>query len=142
MPLKDGSLTKRETDFVDRYVATGSRAQAEKEAGYVPGGGRHVLYRPEIQARIVAEQQARVVMEGVPLAIDTLLQAMRAEKAPWSARITAAKIIMDKGLPTEDGARGKELHEMTPEEIAQAIANLEGMAATMAKPIPEGDVFG
>lgn len=141
MPLKTGEMTKGETAFLAAYVELGDRAKAERRAGIAAGTGWRILARPAIQAQLVERQVTRVTSELLPLALDTLKEIMSNARAPAAARVQAAKIVVDRGLPAGEDGRTKELHEMTPDELAQAIATLEGQAAALARPVPQGGVF-
>lgn len=147
MPFKDGSLTRGEKAFIDSYSEHGDRKKAEKAAGFRPGSGYAVLARPEIQKQIVQHQTARLTSDALPAAVETLIEIMQNKKAPAAARVQASKVVLDRALPVDGSGKLKELHEMTPEEIAQSIATLEQKASAMAKdvtpdPSPEkGGIF-
>lgn len=147
MPRKDGSLTRSETLFLSEYAKHGDRQRAERKAGLAANGGYHVLARPEIQKRIVQEQVARLTSDALPLAVGTLVEIMGNSKAPAAARVQASKVVIDRALPSGADGATKELHEMSPEEIAASIAKLETMAIEKAKDITppseqEGGIFG
>jgi hypothetical protein len=141
VPLPSGDLTRGEQAFVAAYADTGDRAKAEKLAGIPAGTGYRIMARPEIAKRITERQTARITCELLPIAVDTLLDVMTNAKSPAAARVQAAKIVIDRALPVDDRGVPKDLAEMTPEELAQAISTMEGMAAAMAKPVPNGGIF-
>ena len=144
MPQKDGTLTRAERAFIASYAAHGSREKAEKDAGLRPRSGYDVLARPEIQKRIIATQTAKLTGEALPIAVDTLISIMQNAKAPAAARVQASRVVLDRAMPTGEDGRVKDLHELTPEEISQAIATLEAQAASVAKDVtpPDSDIFG
>lgn len=142
MPAKNGALTLKEKNFLVAFAKHGDRRKAEQAAAIAAGGGYQILARPEIQKRIVAEQTARLTYDALPLAVETLVSVMRSDKAPAAARVQASKIVLDRALPTDGTGNHKELHEMTPDELAAAIATLEGQAAAMARPVNEPDQGG
>ena len=135
MPLKSGRLTEREEKFIDSYVIHGDRERAERDARLAPRGGYQILARPEIQRRVLAEQAARLTCDALPVAVSTLIEIMQNKKAPAAARVQAAKVTIDRAMPQAEGGQHKEIHEMTAEEIAQAINTLEAQAAAAAKPV-------
>lgn len=141
MPLPSGDLTRGEQAFVAAYADVGDRAKAEKIAGIPAGTGYRIMARPEIAKRISERQLARINCELLPVAVDTLLDVMTSAKSPAAARVQAAKIVIDRALPVDDRGAPKDLSEMTPEELAQAINTFEGMAAAMAKPVSEAGIF-
>ena len=143
MPLKNGNLTPAETRFVAKFGETGDRAKAAKHAGISQSGSYAILARPEIQRRIVAQQSARLTADALPIAVATLIEIMQSSKAPASARVQASKVVLDRAMPTGEDGRPKDLHELTPEEIAASIAALERAASDIAKDVtpPKGDIF-
>lgn len=145
MPRQDGTLTRGETKFIEAYSEHGDRKKAEKAAGLALNSGYAVLARPEIQKQIVQRQTARLTSDALPTAVETLIEIMGNKKAPAAARVQASKVVLDRALPVDGGGRLKELHEMSPEEIAQSIAQLEQKAAHMAKdvtPDPQAETGG
>ena len=60
---------------------------------------------------------------------------MGSEKAPAAARVQAAKVVLDRTLGSAGESQTKDVHEMTPEELAQAISTLEAQAAKLATPV-------
>lgn len=138
MPRKDGSLTIFEERFLEHFSKFEDRRAAEKHAGLRENGGYEVLARPEILRQITARQSAILAAEGAPIAVRTLVSIMESKRAPASARVQAAKIVLDRAMPNEEAGREKQLHEMTPEEIAERIARLEGMAAARARDVTAG----
>lgn len=141
MPLNTGQLTRGEQAFIAAYADTGDRAKAEKLAAIPAGTGYRMMARPEVMKRIQERQIARINCELLPVAVDTLLDVMTSAKSPAAARVQAAKIVIDRALPVDASGAPKDLTEMTPEDLAQAISTMEGMAAAMAKPVPSGDIF-
>ena len=141
MPLKDGSMTRGEREFAIAYAALGNVALAEKKAGIAVNHGYAVLKRPEVQREIVAQQTARMTAEALPLAVQTLINVMGSDKAPAAARVQAAKVVIDRTLGAGEGGQAKEIHELTPEELAMAISKLEAQAASMATPVSAPDPF-
>ena len=141
MPRQNGELTVQEQSFVDAIATTGDVAYALKAAGYK--GARNasqVLKRDAIQRAIVQTQQMRLVNEALPAAVACILEIIRNPKAPAAARVQAAKLTFDRVLPAHADGSTKEPHEMTPEELAQAIDKLESIAAGKARQIePQSD---
>ena len=136
MPIKTGALTPQEEKFVQALADSGDPAYAFKKAGYK--GSRnlsYVLKRPAIQAAVVQTQQARLTSEALPCAVNTILEIMRNPKAPAAARVQAAKLTFERVLPAHSDGSAKEPHEMTPEELAQAIDKLESIAAGKARQV-------
>lgn len=133
MPRKSAALKASEERFVEHFSEHGSREEAEAAAGMAPGSGYDMLARPEIRKMIVQRENAVLLGDALPLAMSTIIEIMQNSKAPASARVQAAKIVLDRAMPQDEVGREKELHEMTPEEIAERIARLEGLTAALAR---------
>lgn len=138
MPYRDGSLTPKEKTFVAVYAETQDRVKAEQEAGLAPRSGYQVLARPDIQAEI-ARAIAAEMHDLSTIAANRLRYLLTADKVPAQVLFNAVKYTLDRVLGETGAPSTKELHEMTPEEIGQAIATLETQAAAMAKPVNSPD---
>jgi len=151
VPLKSGRLTPTERQFAAAYAATGDRTYAATKAGFkAPSVSAHqCLSRPAVLAEIARVQRERLYNEALPLAVNTLQAIMSDEKAPAGARVQAAKVVLDRTLGSVDEGQRKELHEMTHEEIQEALARLRAEVEERARPRLElqpqpgsPDVFG
>lgn len=152
MPLKNGRLTPQEREFSRVVAATRDPAYAAKKAGYRgSAASSEVMARPAIQSEIARIQTERLFSEALPLAVNAVVSILQSETAPAGSRVQAAKLVFDRTLGTDEAGKRKEPHEMSPEELAAAIAALKRLAADRAKPIidaeasddePEEDVFG
>ena len=110
-------------------------------AGVGEGYGYRILARPEVQAEIRQREQSRLVAEGLPAAVGALIEVVKSQKAPAAARVAAAKVLLDRTLGSQGEGAAKDMHELTPEELAKEISKLESMAAAMAKPVSGPDPF-
>lgn len=145
MPDLKGRLGSQEAVFAKVFAETGNKALAAKEAGYSQPhtAASKALSRPGVQAEIARIQQEMLFSDILPLAVQVHKQILADERTPAGARVQAVKLAYDRTLGSQDGGNAKEPHEMTPDEIAEAIAKLEQAAASKAKPIeqPEASVF-
>lgn len=141
MDLQRPNLTRGQRAFAEAFARLGNREAAEQEAGLTPGYGYKLLLRPDVQSEIIAREHARLISEGLPAGLDALIEIARSTKAPAASRVAAGKALLDRALPIMGEARQKDLHELSPDEISKAIANLEGMAASMATPVSAPDPF-
>lgn len=82
---------------------------------------------------------AHVRTVGIRAAYDAALAMTRDPKTPAGVRVTAARLIADiagyLGGAGDEGA-GKEMHEMTGDELRAYTAKLEAQAATMRQAMP------
>lgn len=154
MPLKNGKLTRVERKFSETYAATGDATYSGTKAGYALPHARasEALQRPAVQAEIRRIQTERLFKDALPLAVTTLCSIMADERQAAGARVQASKIVLDRTLGDAGAASAKEPHEMSPDELAKAIADaklraaaLEHVAADRAKPIldhePQPGIF-
>jgi len=141
MPKRGGRLTPKELKFIAHAARGDSPQEAARRAGYSSAvtTGYQVAARPEILAAIKREQAAKLVQEGLPIAIATLIELASDGKQPGSVRIQASKVIVDRGLGSDDPAARKDPSEMTREELDRAIEALKRKAADAAKPIIDVD---
>lgn len=123
MPLKTKRFTSQQARFIEASAAGMKPVDAAVRAGYaVPKiQGYQALAKPEILEAIRREQAAKLVQEGLPVAINTLITIARDEKQPANARIAASKVIVDRGLGADDPAAGKSPDQMTADELQRAI---------------------
>lgn len=139
MPLKSGKMTPQERIFTKAYAASGDAATAALKAGYARQDQGYVVARRSGVAEEVRKLAlARLTSEALPIAVATLIEVMTDKNQRGSARNMAAKIVIDRTLGEKGGADGKEAHELTGEELARAIEDLEREAAARAKPVNPG----
>lgn len=141
MPRKGGKVTQKEIKFIALAARGDSPVEAARRAGYSSPStaGYQVAARPEILAAIKREQAAKLIQEGLPIAIATLIELAGDTKQPGSVRIQASKVIVDRGLGADDPAARKDPSEMTREELDRAIEALKRKAADAAKPILDAE---
>lgn len=137
MPLKDGKMTKQERAFAATFAVTGDKTYSATVAGYGSPRvrGHDVAQRPAVQAEIARQQQEILFSQALPAAVKCLIDIAGDVKAPAGARVQASKVILDRTLGLDEALKGKEPHEMTPEELAKAIDALERVAAERARQV-------
>lgn len=137
MPLKSGKMTKPEKAFSAHYASTGNATYSAAAAGYSSPQPRssELLQRPAVQEEIRRQQVARLFQEALPAAVQCLVSIMTDAKAPAGARVQASKVVLDRTLGDKEEGQRKEPHEMSADEIAKAIDELERVAASRAKSI-------
>lgn len=140
MPLKNGRLTNVERRVAEQMALTGSPAAAAAKLGITERGAYAAIARPAVQAEIARQTQEQLFSDILPLAVAAHKRLLSDPRTPAGAVVQAVKLAYDRTLGAEDGGRSKEPHEMTPEELAQAISTLERVAADRAKPVQLGQV--
>lgn len=137
MPSRSGRLGPKEVAYAKYMAATGDKHYSAAKAGYadpVVGAHRNEK-RPAVHAEIARIQTDRLFNDLLPAAVNCLQEIITSPKAPAGARVQAAKLVMDRTLGGDDARNGKEPHEMTGEELANAINQLERIAAERARPV-------
>lgn len=130
-------MTVTERRIAEAYAMTGDKRYAGYAAGVSPISGttNKALQRPAVQAEVARIQQERLFSEALPAAVQCLISIAGDVKAPAGARVQASKVILDRTLGLDEALKGKEPHEMTPEELAKAIDALERVAADRARQV-------
>lgn len=151
MPLKNGKLTPKERAFSGYMARTDDKTYAATRANlsYPQQAAQKMMEKPAVRAEIMRQQEDMLYSEILPLALQVHKKILADDKTPAGARVQAVKLAYDRTLGANDGGQTKEPHEMTPEEIAQAIGKLEDAAAAKARPVhrqvtieqPKADVF-
>ena len=129
---------------------TDDTAYAGMKAGYNSHTAAwKATQRPAVQEEIRRIQVERLFQEVLPLAVKVHLAILADDKTPAGARVQAVKLAYDRTLGDPNNAESKQAHEMSPDELAKAIADaklraaaLEHVAADRAKPIIEHDKPG
>lgn len=137
MPRKGDQITYAEQRIADVMAGKVNRTYLAAAAGVSPTSGAvdKALARPAVQEEIRRQQVARLFQEALPAAVQCLVSIMTDAKAPAGARVQASKVVLDRTLGDKDEGQRKEPHEMSAEEIAKAIDELERVAASRAKPL-------
>ncbi|KAA2235577.1 hypothetical protein [Salinarimonas soli] len=140
MPLKSGRLTPQEQTFAAVVASTGDTNYAAAKAGYAhPAQNAHkLMQRTAVVDAIVEEQRIRLQNEALPAAVSCLISLVTDQRAPAGARVHAAKVILDRTLGAQATDSPKEPWEMSGEELARAINELEKLkheAAVRSKPV-------
>lgn len=135
MPRKGGKVTAQERAFIKHMAATNDKTYAATKAGYRQPEtvGHIVAAKPAIKAEIAREQTEKLFSELLPLAVTVHAKILADDKTPAGARVQAIKLAYDRTLGQSDAAAGKEPHEMTPEEIAKALAQLQTSADALKR---------
>lgn len=150
------NLTRRQRAFAQAFASTGHAAEAAAKAGFAGRqGGSEALAKPHVQAEIARIQTERLFNEVLPLAVQVHIDLLTSPTTPAGAKVQAVKLAYDRTLGVEGADKTKQPHEMTPDELAKALAEaklkaaaLESVQADRARPIveleaePEGDIFG
>jgi len=121
-----------------QFAATGDLTYSSAKAGFAsPSGGGNALARPEVAAEIQRLQLARIQNEVLPLAVSRHLALLKDTEVGGQTLNRAIEMAYKYGLGGDRDGAGKEAHEMTAAELAEAIATLRRAAADKAKPVIE-----
>ena len=135
MPYKNGRLTATERLIAKSVALVGNAGAAAIRAGVTERGVEMALTRPAVQAEIARQHEEMLFRDILPLAVAAHKRLLTDTRTPAGATVQAIKLAYDRTLGAEGAGQSKEPHEMTPEELAQAIAALERVAFDRAKTV-------
>ena len=105
-----------------------------RSTSFKPGQSGNPHGRPKrretIEARRVVADVKAAARELTPVAMDTLEKAMTDQRAPWSAKITAAIAVLDRGWGKPEqtvSANVSVFDQMTDDEQKTMLAALEAL---------------
>jgi hypothetical protein len=154
MGNKASRFTGMERKFVEIMARVNDAVYAADKAGYKHPDvqGHQIAARPHIRDATFASVQKFLRDQGAAIGVYTLAELAIDEKMPAGVRrAAAADLAKLSGVGVEDQANGKELHEMSLDELRANAQKLERQRDAMmkaisdqAKPIVEheDDVFG
>lgn len=144
--LQGADLTLKQRSFVVTLVRQGcTPTQAARTAGYVdPKVSAYDLLRsPHIQAAVRFERSRYVMSDLANIATGTLREVMTDKQAPASARVQAARTVLEMagelGRGKSDADEDRPLSEMTADELTRMIDKWQDERAALAKPIDQDD---
>lgn len=140
-------LTLTQANFVRALVRTGTNpTKAAEMAGFAAPktAGYDMMRLPHVTAAIAFERQRYISGELANIATGTLKAVMEDKAAPASARVSAARTVLEMagnlGKNKVDADGDKPLSEMTPEELASMIDKWSEERAQAAKPLASDEV--
>lgn len=131
--LRGAELTQMQRSFVTALVRQGCNpTQAARIAGYsTPRTAAYDLLRnPSVQTAVAFERNRYVSCELANIATATLKEVMVDPAAPASARVAAARTVLemagDLGRNRQDADDDRALSEMSAEDLTRLIDCWEG----------------
>lgn len=135
-------LTDKQQAFIQCLVIDGkSQTESARIAGYAmpKNAAWDLLRNPKVHTALRLYRQTVYNGELASLSVRTLKNVMADPDASASAKVSAARtalelagdISKDKG----SGIEGKQLHELTPDQLAGLIDKLEQEKAQVAKDV-------
>lgn len=148
MPDKKGRLNSMEKAFIRKMAEPKSATVAAAEAGYkAPRAAGWKLLQNEMIVNAVRSEARKFLDEKAgPAAVYTLTSIMLDDAQPSGSRVKAAETLGKwSGMAGDQEGAGKELHEMTADELRDHIARMETRRQAMeraladqARPVLEG----
>lgn len=133
------NLTDQQQQFVHHLVTSGCNpTEAARAAGYaVPKQEAYRLTRlPHVQSAIRSERERLISAHGANVALSTLMEIMKDQAAPASARVGASRTMLEvAGLFDKAGrdvTSGKSMSEMTVDELQATVAKLDSQMGGLA----------
>jgi hypothetical protein len=148
LPLKNGKLTPQERKFAQAVAETGDTMHAARAAGikHPQAHAARMAAREAVQRAVLDIQTARLVNDLLPIALNTLASIMADERAPAGARVSAAKVTLDRSFKLVEEQPDDEQHMWDADRLRQHIDKLERVQRELARPTldlqaVEGGVF-
>lgn len=155
MANKAGRFNPMQREFVKVMARVNDATYAATKAGYKnpTQRGSEMMAKPAIQDATFASVQRFLKDQGAAIGVYTLAELAIDEKIPAGVRRAAASDLAKlSGVGVEEASAGKELHEMSLDELRANASKLERQRDAMlraigdqAKPVIEQakeDVFG
>lgn len=139
MPRRGGHLTPMERVFVKHLASTNDATYAAAKAGFSAPAkqGSELAHKPQLVAEAQRLALADLTGKILPLAVKRHMAMLNDNGVTGQTLNRAIEMAYKYGLAIDNGAAGKEPHEMTAEELAQAIDALKRAAMDQAKPVLE-----
>lgn len=144
--LQGADLTLKQRSFVITLVRQGcTPTQAARAAGYVdPKVSAYDLLRsPHIQAAVRFERSRYIMSDLANISTGTLREVMTDKQAPASARVQAARTVLEVagelGRSKSEADEDRPLSELSAEELTRMIDKWQDERVTLAKPIDDND---
>lgn len=142
-------LTPMQREFARHMARTGDREYAAAKAGYASPrvAGWKLLENPEVELATRELQQHFALDKAGAISIVTLVEVATGKAFPAGARVSAAKELRQmSGIGVDEAPSGKDLSDMSPEELRRFIDAGERRVETMkraladqARPVLEHD---
>jgi hypothetical protein len=140
--IKKSDLTFKQQSFVSYLVAENKNpTEACRLAGYsYPKETAYKLTRNPSVILLIQQERRRLYSTDLSIiAVNTLKNIMQDVDAPASARVSASRTALelagDIGKNAIDSSDGKDLSELTPDQLGRLIDNWEEQRSKVAKPI-------
>jgi hypothetical protein len=150
MPLKNGHLTAQETAFAKALAETGDTMHAARLAGvkHPTVNASRMAKREGVQRAVLDIQAGVLVNDLLPVALTTLRSVMTDDRAPYNAKVAAAKVVVDRSFKFAEDKPADEPHTWDAAQLAQRIEELKRLRDELARPTleleanhPEGGIF-
>ena len=145
--LQGADLTPKQRTFVVTLVRQGcTPTQAARTAGYADGkvSAYDLLRSPHIQAAIRFERSRYIMGDLANVATSTLRDVMDDKLAPASARVQAARTVLEMagelGRGKSDADEDRPLSELSADELTRLIDRWQDERAALATPIGDDDL--
>lgn len=144
--LIGADLTPKQRTFVTVLVRLGcTPTHAAREAGYAEAkvSAHDLLRTPHIQAAVKFERARYVQSDLANIATCTLREVMTDNAAPASARVQAARTVLELagelGKAKSDGVEDRPLSELSADELTRLIDQWQDERVALAQSLPGED---
>lgn len=144
--LQGADLTEKQRTFVTVLVRNGcTPTQAARDAGYADAkvSAYDLLRTPHIQNAVRFERLRYVAGDLANIATETLRLVMLDQESPASARVQAARTVLELAGEIGKGKSGADedraLSELTADELTRLIDRWQDERAALAQSLPGED---
>jgi sigma54-dependent transcription regulator len=144
--LQGADLTAKQRVFVTVLVRNGcTPTQAARDAGYADAkvSAYDLLRTPHIQNAVKFERQRYVAGDLANIATETLRLVMVDQDAPASARVQAARTVLELagelGKSKSDGVEDRPLSELSSDDLTRLIGQWQDERAELTRVLPGED---
>lgn len=144
--LQEAHLTEKQRAFVTVLVRKGcTPTQAARNAGYADAkvSAYDLLRNPHIQNAVRFERQRYVASDLANIATETLRLVMVDQESPASARVQAARTVLELagelGKSKSDGGEERPLSELSAHDLTRLIDQWQDERAALAQSLPGED---
>lgn len=133
-------VTPMQAKFARHFARTGDATYAATKAGYASPDtvGSKMVQNELVQRLTRAEQQRFAREEAGSIAIGVFVEVALGKLFPANARVAAAKELRQmSGIGAVEGDDGRELHEMTGDELRREIARMQAHQDAMQRALAD-----
>lgn len=129
-------LNERQAQFAAHVAAGLPKETAAELVGYDRGSAFRLLHNPSVAAAIESELRRLLLTEAAPIAYRVAREMLQDKTVGGPTRAMLIKTVLDRAgivppAPDKDPASGKQLNEMSTDELVGVVAQRTAEAARL-----------